>query len=251
MIDQKLPITTHVRELRIRLIYSSLILFISFLICYNYALEIYQFLLKPLLSNNQYVDQKIIYTNLSEVFFSYIKLAFFAASFISFPYFLIQLYIFMAPGLYKQEKLVMIPYLIFIPVLFIAGALFVYYFIIPIAWNFFLSFEVNEIGKIPIKLEAKVSEYLSLIMHLIIAFGLAFELPVLLILLVHINIIDTEKLKKFRRWSIVIIFTIAAIITPPDAISQISLAIPMIMLYEIAIFIGKIIENKRNKKCLM
>ncbi|MFN7038165.1 MAG: twin-arginine translocase subunit TatC [Alphaproteobacteria bacterium] len=244
--DTKLPLITHLTELKKRLIYSTIFLFISFIVSYFFSKEIYQILMRPLVDIIGSTHKKMIYTNLTEAFFTYLKLAFFTSFFASLPFCASQIYIFLAPGLYKNEKKALIPYLIAAPVLFALGAFFVYYFIFPLAWKFFLSFETNaNEGSIPIQLEAKISEYLSLVMHLIIAFGMAFQLPVILILLVQLKFIKVSALISGRRFAIVFIFIIAAIITPPDALSQISLAIPMILLYEIAIIIGKIIEKQR------
>ena len=193
------------------------------------------------------LDRRLIFTALHEAFLTYLKVAFFAAIFISSPVFLSQIWKFIAPGLYKNEKQALLPYLIATPTLFILGGCLVYYLIMPLAIKFFLTFEtVAEPGIIPIQLEAKVNEYLSLIMRLIFAFGISFQLPIILSLLARIGIIDSEYLKLRRKYVIVIIFAIAAILTPPDPITQIGLALPLLLLYELSILTVKFIEKKRD-----
>ena len=237
----------HLTELRSRLIKSFIFFIFIFLICWFFSVDIYRFLVQPysdaLLSNE--LDRRLIFTALHEAFLTYLKVAFFAALFISSPIFLTQIWKFIAPGLYKNEKQALLPYLIATPTLFILGGCLVYYFIMPVAIKFFLSFEtVAEPGIIAIQLEAKVNEYLSLIMTLIFAFGITFQLPIILSLLARIGVIDSEYLKKRRRYFVVIIFIVAALLTPPDPISQIGLAIPLLLLYELSIFIIKFIEKK-------
>jgi sec-independent protein translocase protein TatC len=237
----------HLTELRSRLIKSFIFFIFIFLICWFFSVDIYRFLVQPysdtLLSNE--LDRRLIFTALHEAFLTYLKVAFFAALFISSPIFLTQIWKFIAPGLYKNEKQALLPYLIATPTLFILGGCLVYYFIMPVAIKFFLSFEtVAEPGIIAIQLEAKVNEYLSLIMTLIFAFGITFQLPIILGLLAKIGVIDSEYLKKRRRYFVVIIFIVAALLTPPDPISQIGLAAPLLLLYELSIFIIKFIEKK-------
>jgi sec-independent protein translocase protein TatC len=240
---------THLTELRSRLIKSFIFLIFIFLICYFFSAEIYRFLVQPyseavLLKG---LDRRLIFTALHEAFLTYLKVAFFAAIFISSPIFLSQIWKFIAPGLYKNEKQALLPYLVATPTLFILGGCLVYYLIMPLAIKFFLTFEtVAEPGIIPIQLEAKVNEYLSLIMRLIFAFGISFQLPIILSLLARIGIIDSEYLKLRRKYVVVIIFAIAAILTPPDPITQIGLALPLLLLYELSIFTVKFIEKKRD-----
>ena len=239
----------HLTELRSRLIKSFVFLFFIFLICYFFAADIYRFLVQPyskvVLLNE--LDRRLIFTALHEAFLTYLKVAFFAAIFISSPVFLTQIWKFIAPGLYKNEKKALLPYLVATPTLFILGGCLVYYLIMPLAINFFLSFEtVAEPGVLPIQLEAKVNEYLSLIMRLIFAFGISFQLPIILSLLARIGVIDSEYLKNRRKYVVVIIFAIAAVLTPPDPITQIGLALPLLLLYEISIFTVKFIEKKQD-----
>jgi sec-independent protein translocase protein TatC len=240
---------SHLTELRSRIIRIFIFLFLSFLVCYYFSEEIYSFLVKPysnaVLENN--LDRRLIFTALHEAFLTYLKVAFFAAFFISSPFFLIQIWKFLAPGLYKNEKKALLPYLALTPILFLLGGMLVYYLIMPLAVKFFLSFEnIGSLNSIPIQLEAKINEYLSLIMKLIFAFGLSFQLPVVLSLLARVGFVDSLYLKTRRKYVIVIIFAIAAILTPPDPITQIGLALPLLLLYELSIFTVKIIERKNN-----
>tara|TARA_Y100000590_G_scaffold73463_1_gene80915 strand:- start:661 stop:1419 length:759 start_codon:yes stop_codon:yes gene_type:complete len=239
----------HLEELRSRLLKSFLFLIIVFIICYFFSENIYNFLVKPyasaVLDNN--LDRRMIFTALHEAFITYLKVAFFASLFISSPIFLTQVWKFIAPGLYKNEKSALLPYLIATPVLFIIGGILVYYFIMPLAIKFFLSFEtIANSQSLAIQLEAKINEYLSLIMRLIFAFGISFQLPVVLSLLARVGIINSEYLKKRRKYVVVIMFAAAAILTPPDPITQIGLALPLLILYELSIITVKIIEKKKN-----
>jgi len=191
--------------------------------------------------------RRLIFTALHETFFTYIRVAIFASLFVSLPFLLIQLWIFIAPGLYKNEKNVVLPYLLATPVLFILGSALVYYLIMPLAIKFFLSFEsIGGNGALPIQLEAKVNEYLSLIMRLILAFGLCFQLPVALTLMARVGLVSSEGLKKNRKYVMVGVFAVAAILTPPDPISQIGLGIPILLLYELSIIAVSFIEKRKN-----
>ena len=175
-------------------------------------------------------------------------MAFFSAVFLGSPFFLIQIYKFIAPGLYKNEKNALLPYLISTPILFLFGGMLVYYLVMPLAIKFFLSFEsMGSNTSLPIQLEAKVNEYLSLVMKLIFAFGISFQLPVVLSLLARVGVVNSDFLKKRRKYVVVIIFAAAALLTPPDPITQIGLAIPLLILYELSIFSVKFIENKKLK----
>jgi len=239
----------HLSELRSRLVKSFIFLIIAFVICYFFSSNIYSFLVQPyataIIESN--LERRLIFTALHEAFLTYLKVAFFAAFFIASPVFLTQIWKFVAPGLYKDEKRALLPYLIATPLLFIFGGMLVYYLIMPLAIKFFLSFEsIGSINSIPIELEAKVNEYLSLVMRLIFAFGISFQLPVVLSLLARIGIVDVNYLKTRRKYVVVIIFAIAAVLTPPDPITQIGLALPLLILYELSILVVKIIEKKKN-----
>jgi sec-independent protein translocase protein TatC len=245
--DTPQPLLSHLLELRQRLIYASIGFFGAFLLCYAYAEEIFQFLVHPLAALLQEKGpRRLIYTGLTEAFLTYIKVAAFAAAFLSFPVIASQLWMFIAPGLYRKERKVFIPLLMATPVLFLVGAAFAYYVIFPVAYAFFLSFETpGSTGQLPIELEAKVNEYLSFVMRLIFAFGISFELPVLLTLLANVGMVSSQGLITKWRFAVVGIFIIAAVITPPDMLSMVGLAIPLIILYGISILMVRWVEYKR------
>ena len=249
-LDQaKMPLLDHLVELRRRLLYSAIALLVLFFVCYYFSADLYDFLVRPLADvlNERGGNRRLIFTALHEAFFTYIKVAFFAALFISFPFIASQIWMFIAPGLYKNEKRAFLPFLVATPILFFLGGALVYYFIFPLAWKFFLSFEaVGGAGDLPIQLEAKVDQYLSLVMRLIFAFGLTFELPVLMTLLARVGMIGSKGMKAKRKYAIVLAFVAAAILTPPDVISQIGLAVPTILLYEISIICVRIVERNRG-----
>ena len=239
----------HLTELRSRLVKSIIYLFIIFIICYFFSENIYSFLVQPYAEavKDDDVNRRLIFTALHETFITYLKVAFFTAMFLTSPIILTQIWKFIAPGLYKNEKKTLLPYLLATPALFLLGGMLVYYLIMPLAIKFFLSFETSaQVSSLPIQLEAKVNEYLSLIMRLIFAFGISFQLPVLLSLLARVGFVDSEYLRKRRKYVIVIIFAVAALLTPPDPITQIGLGIPLLILYELSILSVKIIE--KNKK---
>ena len=241
---------SHLTELRTRLINSFIFLFVFFILCYFFAEYLYGFLVEPYAQavKDDGTQRRLIFTALQETFLTYLKVAFFASFFITSPFILIQIWKFIAPGLYDHEKSAIMPYLVITPILFFLGGGLVYYLIMPLAIKFFLSFEsVGLATSLPIQLEAKVNEYLSLIMKLIFAFGLCFQLPVVLSLLARIGVVDAEFLKTRRKYVVIIIFTAAAILTPPDPITQIGLAIPLLILYELSIFSVSLIEKKSKE----
>ena len=255
--DKEMPLLDHLIELRNRLVYAIGALFVMFLVCYFFAADIFDFLLQPLademLAREVLADDmegrrpRVIFTNLTEVFFTYVKVAFFAAAFIAFPIIASQFYLFVAPGLYKNEKHAFLPFLIATPILFFLGGLMVYYGIMPLAWKFFLSFQMpGGEGVLPIELEPRVGEYLGLVMKLIFAFGIAFQLPVALTLMAKVGIVSAEGLAKKRKFAIVIVFICAAVLTPPDVISQIGLALPILLLYEVSIVLARMVERRRK-----
>ena len=245
---EQMSLIDHITELRKRLLWSFLYILVIFILCFYFANELFGFLASPLVKLMDTDNgQGFIYTALQEAFFTELKIAFFFALFFSFPLIAIQIWKFIAPGLYKSEKNAFLPFLVATPILFFAGGSMVYYIISPVAWKFFLSYQnLNSTG-IPIRLEAKMGEYLSLMMRFIFAFGLAFQLPVVLGLMAKANLVTHIALKKFRKYAIVIAFLAAAFLTPPDPFSQISLALPIIILYEISILIAKIIQKNKKK----
>ena len=246
-----MPLTEHLVELRRRLLYCLAAITVLFFVCYYFAPQIYAFLAQPLadaLAEKGSADRRMIYTGLHEAFFTYVKVAFFAAMFLAFPLTAIQVWRFVAPGLYKNERHAFLPFLIATPVLFFIGGAVAYYIVFPMAWHFFLGFEVAQDGMgLPIQLEAKVDQYLGLVMQLIFAFGICFEMPVVMTLLGRAGIISSRAMREKRRYAIVIAFIIAAVLTPPDVLSQISLAIPTILLYEISILCVQWMEKDRER----
>ncbi|MGE4351786.1 MAG: twin-arginine translocase subunit TatC [Bdellovibrionales bacterium] len=241
------PLLAHAIEFRRRLMVSLIAVFVGFVISYLFAQEIYGFLVRPLALADSTGQHRMIYTGLAEAFVTYVKLSLWGGLMLAFPVIAWQIWAFVAPGLYKEEKNALLPFLIATPVLFVLGAALAYFFVFPMAWKFFLSFEVSGgAGMLPIQMEARVSEYLSLCMTLLFAFGLAFEMPVFLVLLARVGLVTSQKLSQFRRYAIVLIFTMAAILTPPDLFSQIALALPMMLLYEISVFGARWVEKKRE-----
>ena len=242
----KAPLMEHLLELRRRLMWSLLAVLLAFLVCFWFARPIYNLLLWPYrLAVGSDVPIEMIYTAPQEFFFTQVKLAIFGAIFIAFPVIASQIYMFVAPGLYRNERQAFLPYLIATPILFLLGAALVYFVAMPLAMKFFLSMQQTGDTQVQIHLTAKVSEYLSLIMALILGFGICFQLPVLLTLLARAGLITAAGLKRYRRHAILGVFVVAAVLTPPDPISQISLAIPTILLYELSIFAVRLVEKKR------
>ena len=248
--SSKAPLLEHLVELRNRIIYSLWAFLAAFIGCYFVSGRIYAFLTLPL-SNALagHPDRRMIFTALYEAFFTQVKVAMWGALCIAFPFMAYQLWLFIAPGLYRHERKAFWPFLLATPFMFILGGAFVYYLMLPNAIRFFLGFEQpGQDGTLPIELQARVGEYLDFVMTLIFAFGFCFELPVLLSLLGRVGIVTSEGLAGVRRYAIVGVFVVAAVLTPPDVFSQLSLAAPLIALYEASIWLVWFIERHRLRK---
>jgi len=245
--DKEMPLLEHLAELRKRLMWSVGTFVLVFIVCYHFAPVLYDFLAAPLAHALRARGEKpeLIYTALFEAFFTYVKVAAFSAAFISFPVVATQIWLFVAPGLYKKEKKALLPFLIVTPVLFFAGGAVAYYGFFPVMFKFFLSFQNTSPGAdVQISLMAKVSDYLTTTMKVIFAFGLSFELPVLLTLLGKVGIVTSKSLKKYRRYAYVGCFIVAAVLAPPDVPSQCMMAALLVGLFEISVFTVKMVEPK-------
>lgn len=244
--DSKAPLIEHLIELRQRLVWAVVALFIAFLFSFYFADEIFGILVQPLTDAFPPGEGKLVYTKLYEAFFVEIKVAMFAAFFLAFPIISNQLWAFVAPGLYSNEKKAFLPFLFATPILFTAGAALAYFVVMPTAFRFFLGFE-GEVGGMTQEALPAMGDYLSLVMQFILAFGICFQLPVLLLLLNRAGLVTREQLKGLRRYMVVGAFVLAAILTPPDIVSQFLLGIPLILLYEASLAIMWFTERKRAK----
>ena len=244
-------LTAHVVELRKRIMWSFLAMVLGTALCFLFKEQIFSFLVQPFADAMHKVGgtNRMISTGSTEIFMTYLRVSFFAGCFLTFPFLLWQVWMFVAPGLYKNEKNVFFPYLIATPVLFFLGGAMVYYLIMPAAWTFLLHFQSSgEHTALRIDHEQSVGEYLSVVMTLIFVFGLSFQLPVLMTLMARAGLLGAQGMRNFRKYAVVIIFAVAAVITPPDVFSQIALAIPLCGLYEVSIFLVSRIEKARNAK---
>jgi len=248
---KNLTFAEHFCELKNRTLYVLSFFLCAFICSYYFADKIYAFLLSPLA--NYYASQgkhgSIIYTGLTEAFFTYLRLSFISAVFFTVPIFTMNFFAFIAPALKKEEKKIAVTILIAMPILFLLGAFIAYYFVFPSAWPYFLSFENSSLGDLSIKSETRISEYLTLSTQIILAFGITFQLPIAIALLNKFSLISIKTLRSQRRLAIVIIFIVAAVITPPDIFSQVVLAGIMILLYEFSILLCIFFNKKRDQKC--
>lgn len=237
-------VASHLIEIKKRVVSFLLLYLVMFAICYCYSQEIYFFLISPLINTLDSQMHRVIYTDLTEVFTTYIKISAFSAFILSFPFLSWHIYRFVSPGLFKIEKRITAFILFMSPLLFWLGAAGMFYLVVPKAWQFFINFEIYD-AKMPLVLEAKISEYVGLMMNLVLAFGIAAELPIVIVILRLLNILSTKGIIKQRRVAIVLIFVFAGVVTPPDVMSQIALALPMVLLYEVSILSCKIIDKRK------
>jgi sec-independent protein translocase protein TatC len=245
--DTRAPLMEHLVELRRRLIWSFAALGAAFAVCFYFADRIFGFLVQPLVKAFPPGEGKLVYTKLYEAFFVEVRVAFFAAFFLAFPVIANQIWAFVAPGLYAKEKRAFLPFLVATPILFLMGGALAYYVVMPTAFRFFLGYQGN-LGGIEQEALPSIGEYLSLVMHFILAFGIAFLLPVLLMLIERAGLVTRDQLKRGRRYAILVAFVVAAVATPPDVLSQFMLAVPLILLYEISLVAIWFTERRRARE---
>ncbi|SMC64645.1 twin-arginine translocase subunit TatC [Rhizobium sp. RU36D] len=251
--DKPQPLVEHLIELRRRLIWALAAFFVAFIVCFAFAKELFNFLVVPyrwavIWAGLDPAKAELIYTAPQEFFFTQVKVAMFGAMVIAFPVIASQIYKFVAPGLYKNERAAFLPFLVASPLLFLLGGALVYGFFTPMVMWFFLAMQqAPGEGEVAISLMPKVSEYLSLIMTLVFSFGLVFQLPVVTTLLARVGILESQWLAEKRKYFIVVAFVVAAVLTPPDPISQIGLALPTILLYEVSIYAARMVERGRSE----
>ena len=240
--DPKQPFMSHLEELRTRLIACAIAVGIGFVVCYLFSKDLFQILVIPLKENMPEGD-RLIYTNLPEMFFTYLKTAFIAGIMVVSPYVFYQIWMFIAPGLYKKEKKYVLPFVFFSTILFVGGALFGYFVVFPFGFKFFMGFANDSIQALP-----SVKQYFSFAVKLLFAFGVVFELPVVVFFLTKIGVVTPEFLKQKRKYAILLTFVMAAILTPPDVITQCMMAGPLIILYEVGIFISMMARVRKEKE---
>jgi sec-independent protein translocase protein TatC len=240
MADDKQPFLGHLEELRKRLVICAIAIGIGFIISYFFAKQLFAYLILPL-TKVLPDDSRLIFTNLPEMFIAYIKVALVAGIILAIPIIFYQLWMFLAPALYQKEKRYIIPFVLFSSILFAAGSLFGYLVVFPYGFKFFVSFATEEIQALP-----SVKQYFSFAIRLLLAFGLVFEMPIVVLFLTKIGLITPDSMKKFRKFAILCSFILSAILTPPDVATQLMMALPIIILYEISIFLSKVIYRKKE-----
>jgi sec-independent protein translocase protein TatC len=239
----RMPFTAHLQELRRRLVYSIIAVILGFAVCYYFSKPIFRIMMLPLLRVLPEGQQQLIYTGLPEAFFTYLKVGFWGGVILALPVIFYQLWQFIAPGLYRKERSYVIPFVIFSTLLFIVGGFFGYFVVFPFGFSFFVGFTDEYLRALP-----AVKEYFSLAIKLLFGFGIIFELPVIMVFLGKMGIVNAPLLARTRKYAIVLVFLVSAVLTPPDVISQVLMAVPLIVLYEISIILVRIIGRKKAEK---
>ena len=242
MTDDKQPFLGHLEELRRRLVICAIAVGIGFIISYVFAKQLFSYLILPL-TKVLPDDSRLIFTNLPDMFIAYIKVALVAGIILAIPIIFYQLWMFLAPALYQKEKKYIIPFVLFSSILFVAGSLFGYLVVFPYGFKFFVSFATEDIQALP-----SVKQYFSFAIRLLLAFGIVFEMPIVVLFLTKIGLITPDSMKKFRKFAILCSFILSAILTPPDVATQLMMALPIIILYEISILLSKAMYRKKEEK---